>query len=64
MPTTSSDHLRHLLITMLLGLAMAAGIAVLAEPALAWLGFALAATYRHVGGGRSCAARLPVRGRG
>ena len=64
MPTTSSDHLRHLLFTMLLGLAMAAGIALLAEPALAWLGFALAATYRHVGGGRSCAARLPVRGRG
>ena len=64
MPTTSTDRLRHVLITLLLGLAMAAGIALLAEPELAWLGFALAAAYRHAHGDRSCAARPSAPSRG
>ena len=60
---TRSAQMRHLLATMLLGLAMAAGIALLAAPEIAWFGFALAAIGSHGGWGRSCGARLPVRSR-
>ncbi len=60
MQTTTRDHdLRRFLTTMLLGLVMAAGIAVFAEPEASGLGFVLAAIYRHGGVRRSCAARLP-----
>ena len=57
--TTRSDQFRRFLATLLLGLVMAAGIWVLAEPEVSWLGFALAAMYGHGGDRRSCAARLP-----
>ncbi len=56
--TTRRTPIRRFAATMLLGLVMAALIAALAEPELAWLGFALAAVYAEAGGRRSCAARL------
>ncbi len=40
---TTTRSLRPFLATMLLGLLMAAGIALLAAPEMSWLGFALAA---------------------
>jgi hypothetical protein len=56
--TTRRTPIRQFLATMLLGLVMAVLIAVLAEPELAWLGFALAAIHREAGGRGSCASRL------
>jgi hypothetical protein len=49
-------------LAMLLGLVMAAAIAVFAEPGLAWLGFAMAGIYRAIPRRRECLAG--VRGRG
>ena len=57
--TTRSDQVRQVLGTMLLGLAMAAGIWVVAEPEVSWIGFALAAIHHHGRARRSCAARRP-----
>lgn len=45
------------LLTMLLGLVMAAGIYVFAEPGLAWLGFAMAAILEAARSPRRCFTR-------
>ncbi len=57
--TTRRTPTRQFLSTMLLGLVMAAVLAVLAEPELAWMGFVLAAVFADAAGRRSCAARVP-----
>ncbi len=62
--TTRSQQFQQFLETMLLGLVMAAGIGVLAEPELAWAGFAVAGIYRAAPTGRSCLPRLPSRSAG
>jgi len=59
--TTRSDRFGAFLATMLLGLVMAAGISAIADPELAWLGFALAAMYAtHGSARRPCAPRVRV----
>ena len=58
--TTRNDRhdIRDWAATLVLGLLMAACIAVVAEPEASWMGFALAALYRAGGARRSCAARV------
>ena len=58
MQTTRRTQVQQVLATMLLGLVMAATIHLLAEPELAWMGFALAGMYGHMSRRRSCAARI------
>jgi len=59
MPTTTLSHrIRFSLATLLLGLVMAAGIYLVAEPEFAWMGFVLAAMYSHGGGRSACAGRV------
>ena len=64
MSTTARDRLQPFLITMLLGLVMSAGLWLLAEPEVAWIGFALAGAYRAAPHDRPCRPRLgrPIRG--
>ncbi len=50
--TARSSRIQPFLMTMLLGLVMAALIFVVAGPELSWLGFALAGMYRSSPGGR------------
>jgi hypothetical protein len=59
MPTTTRrTQVQQFLATMLLGVVMAAVIYLLADPEVAWIGFALAAVYGHTGQRRSCSARI------
>ncbi len=63
--TRRSRFLHSFMMTMLLGLVMAAGIYALAEPELAWLGFAMAGMYRASGPvSESCRARIRSRAAG
>ena len=62
--TTRSAELRQVLLTLLLGLVMAAGIWVVAEPELAWVGFAMAAAPRSASRGRGCLPRFASRAGG
>ena len=59
MPTLSRST--PFLLTMLLGLVMAAGIYVLAQPELAWLGFAMAAILQAARSPRRCFTRAAGR---
>jgi hypothetical protein len=62
--TTRSRQLQQALLTVVLGLVMAAGLWVVAEPELAWLGFAKAAVLPAPALGPRCTARLASRSRG
>ena len=55
MSTTARSQ--QFLLTMLLGLVMAAGIYVFAQPGLAWLGFAMAAVLEAARSPRRCFTR-------
>ena len=52
MSTTARSPVQQFLLTLLLGLVMAAILSVAAGPELAWLGFAMAGMYRSSPGGR------------
>ena len=62
--TSDRRPLRELILTLALGVLMAAGLYVAAGSEVAWIGFALAATYRASTPGRACDARLARRARG
>ena len=60
--TPPRNPLRSFLVTMLLGVAMATGIYLLAEPELAWLGFVLAGMYQaSADRGPGCRTRIRSR---
>jgi hypothetical protein len=62
MPTTTrSPQLVHFAATLVLGLVLAVGIALVGGADAAWLGFVLAAMHAEAPHGRSCVTRLARR---